>query len=218
MNQMDGIEVDENEVWHGIFEKIENLLCVDLSISTGMVSIIEACEPYFPHDDWEKLRLLDYENTAGIEGWLRELFQRDPLPPETRGLWFGLFNPFNDHHELTADLYVVGSPVFWEDDMCCQWACDPHYVPVGRYARSTVLDAVYRIGYDREGGLRDRVEYPLCLAYGALTVKHFFSHAEPHQILGEAEEVGVAVGFDEGDCLVLGNLTHDGFIVPRQET
>lgn len=201
----------EPEVWHMILERIEALAEADASIGKGMFSIIELTEPYFPHEDWYRLCYLDYDDTAEMDAWLRGVLEREPLPQDTKGLFFGLFNPYNDAHQPSADLYVAGSTLFRADDLRCEWACDPRYLPQGRHAKSEVLDAIYRIAYDQEGGLQDKAEYPLCLAYGILITKHLLTTLAPSRILGQAEEIGVAVGYDDGDCVVLGKVDRGGF-------
>jgi hypothetical protein len=209
--RVDQSEFQEPEIWHMILKRIEALTEADVSIGKGMFSIIELTEPYFPHDDWYRLCYFDYDDTAKMEAWLKGMLEREPLPQDTKGLFFGLFNPYNDAHQPTADLYVTGSSLFRADDLRCEWACDPQYLPQGRHAKSEVLDAIYRIAYDQKEGLQDRAEYPLCLAYGVLIAKHLLTILAPSIILGEAEEIGVAVGYDDGDCVVLGKVGRSGF-------
>lgn len=86
----------------------------------------------------------------------------------------------------TADIYVCGSPHDQEDD---DWWYRTGWKPSGHYARSRVLDEIYRIAYspftadasseaDKEADRRateqplgNDAEYPLCLAYGGLVVR-----------------------------------------------
>lgn len=209
--ERDDIQIDEMQLWDGVFEQIQTLAGTDVAISTGMTLIIELCEPHFPHEDWSALRALPYDDTTLMEEWLTGIFQREPLPENVQGLWFGLFNLRREQSEVTTDLYLSGSRMFREDDLYCEWACDPEYLPAGRYAGSIILDEIHRIAYGRRDGLCDRAEYPLCLAYGTLLIRQLLSRMDPSFVLGQAGEIGVAIGFDDGDCIVVGKLGNEGF-------
>ncbi|HOC38907.1 MAG TPA: hypothetical protein PKJ77_06500 [Thermodesulfobacteriota bacterium] len=204
-------ELTETEIWTDVFEKVVELVNVGMPVSTGMASIIDACEIYFPHNDWEKFRHLEYDDISGLSTWITFILKHDPVPAETRGLWFGIFNASHGGRQVTADFYVSGSRVFSAADAYCEWARDAFYLPSGRLAHSDILDAIYRIAYESTEGLRDTAEYSLCLAYGGLAVKQLLLQLDHGLILGNALELGVAVGFDEGDCIVLGVIDHMGF-------
>jgi hypothetical protein len=90
-----------------------------------------------------------------------------------------------------------------------KWAIRPAWWPTARYARSVVLADIYRIAY-RKGGLGNDAEYPLCLGYGAFAVRDLLGKVEPSLFLGESDSVGVAVGFDSGDFVLLGKLGPSG--------
>jgi hypothetical protein len=71
------------------------------------------------------------------------------------------------------------------------------------------LAAIYRIAY-RPGGLANDAEYPLCLAYAAFAVRELLNRIDPKLVLDSVGPVGVAVGFDSGDFLLLGRFTDEG--------
>lgn len=144
--------------------------------------------------------------------WLQRPFREEPAARPLRGLWFGLFNPCYES-EPVADIYVCGSERFDPDPNSNEWAVGPDWWPEARYARSPVLADIYRIAY-RKGGLGNDAEYPLCLGYGAFAVRQILSQVEPALILGESDSLGVAVGFDSGDFVLLGRFGSSGW-VPR---
>jgi HEAT repeat protein len=57
--------------------------------------------------------------------------------------------------------------------------------------------------------LGNEAEYPLVLGYSAFAVRELLGQVEPPLLLGRAESLGVAVGFDSGDFVLLGELTND---------
>ncbi len=59
-------------------------------------------------------------------------------------------------------------------------------------------------------GLGNDAKYPLCLAFGALAVRSILRHE------GSNHPIGVVVGFEDGDCLRIGELTRAGFAANRK--
>jgi hypothetical protein len=188
---------------------IVNELARQRSINDAMADLLAFCEAASPHPDWARLRGLDHANLAPLVQWVRRPFREEPAARPLRGLWFGLFNPCYDR-ETVADLYVCGSERFDPDPDSNDWAVGPDWWPDARYARSPVLADIYRIAY-RKGGLANDAEYPLCLGYGAFAVREILAQVEPSLILGESDSLGVAVGFDSGDFVRLGQLGPSGW-------
>lgn len=90
------------------------------------------------------------------------------------------------------------------------WAVDATYTPGSGEAHSVVLDEIYQRAYSVPESLGNIAEYSLCLGYAAFAVIDMVGIADLHRI--GAPPIGVAVGFDSGDGLLLGNLTAGGFV------
>lgn len=150
--------------------------------------------------------------------WVKRPFRDEPPIFPLRGLWFGLFNPCPDGRNPVTDIYVCGSERFEADPDDNSWAVGPDWWPESRYANSEVLAAIYRIAYRQDCAaaelkecLGNDAEEPLCQAYGAFAIRDVLSMIRPSLILGESESVGVAVGFDSGDFILLGQFGASGF-------
>lgn len=193
-------------------------------VAESMSRLLDECEAKYPHPDWSRFRSLPFGDLSPLSAWIQRPFRDDPPRDPLRGLWFGLFNPCPDGRPV-ADLYLCGSKRFYPDPDDNDWAVGPDWWPAGRYAESAVLAAVYRIAY-REGisdtseakkCLGNTAEYPLCLGYGAFAVRELIGQTDTSLIRGGAETVGIAVGFDSGDFVLLGELCNDGLraIEPR---
>ena len=183
------------------------------SIAESMNSLIDQCEAARPHRDWLRLRTLPYADLSPLLAWLQQPFREEPPARPLRGLWFGLFNPWPEGHAAVADIYVCGSERFEADPDVYGWAVGPEWWPDARYTRSSVLADIYRIAYrqgarvaEQKGGLGNDAEYPLCLGYGAFAVRELLAQVEPSLILGMSDSLGVAVGFDDGDFVLLGEF------------
>jgi hypothetical protein len=186
-------------------------------VAEAMAALIDQCETARPHPDWAKLRALPYSNLSPLLDWVQEPFREEPPAVPLKGLWFGLFNPCLDGRTPVADIYVCGSERFHPDPHENSWAVGPDWWPEARYASSAVLADIYRIAYrqgarvaEQKGCLGNDAEYPLCLGYGAFVVRELLARVELSLILGRSVSLGIAVGFDSGDFVLLGELTHDG--------
>jgi hypothetical protein len=196
---------------------IESELMHSRPIAESMGSLIDQCDAVRPHPDWAKLRALDFADLSGLLEWIHEPFREEPPALPLKGLWFGLVNPCPDGRTPVADIYVCGSERFNPDPRDNSWAFAPDWRPAARYANSSVLADIYRIAYrpgsrttQQNGCLGNDAEYPLVLGYGAFAVRKLLEDVERPLLLGRSESLGVAVGFDSGDFVLLGELTNGG--------
>jgi len=196
-----------------ILAKIRKLVASDRAVSVCMGEIVTVCSRDIPHADWSRLSALDYDgDVASLASWVAGVFQRQPAPFPIQGLWFGLCNPSKDG-EVWADMYVGSVAQYAADDeeLSWLWKGERHY-PQDAYAHSASLRSIYQIGYDGAGGLGDNAEWPLCLAFGAFAVRSLLRGKSTRLVASTAPRIGVAVGFDSGDMLKVGELTDKGFV------
>ena len=181
----------------------------DIPAEESMLRLIEQCAKAADHPDWDEFRQIPFDELMGLSSWLDELLRNEPPGVCLRGLWFGIFNPIY-RGEPVADMYICGSTNFNDDPNDIEWAVEPEWWPANGYAGSEVLATIYRIAH-REGGLGNDAEYPLCLAFGALAVRDLLRKkaTEVFEVVGS---VGVGVGFDSGDFLLVGRVTEDGMV------
>ena len=196
-----------------IFAKIQELVASDNSVSACMGEIISICSRDVPHADWSRLSALDYDrDVASLASWIGGVFQRQPAPFPIQGLWFGLCNPTEDG-KVWADVYVGSVAQYAADDeeLSWIWKGERHY-PDDAYAHSASLRSIYEISYAADGGLGNDAEWPLCLAFGAFAARSLLRGQSTRLVASTAPRIGVAVGFDSGDMLKIGELTERGFV------
>jgi len=188
-------------------------------VAESMAALIDQCETAHPHSDWAKLRELPYADLSSLLEWVREPFRDEPSASLLKGLWFGLFNPCPDGRTPVVDIYVCGSKQFDPDPFDNSWAVGPDWWPDSRYANSAVLADIYRIAYrygaeqtEQKDCLGNDAEYPLVLGYGAFAVRELLGRIEPSKLLGRSDSLGVAVGFDSGDFVLVGQLVRNGLV------
>lgn len=193
-----------------VFAAIESHLHASAPVADRMAAVIAVCERSVPHPDWAALRDLPYNRLAPMYEWVAALFEDEPPDVPLAGLWFGLYNPRRGG-EATADLRLGGSTRFTADGGL-GWAGGLEYRPPTS-AHSAILRSIYSTAYGPEAGpLGNAAEWSLCLAYSAFAVQEVLSVGlDPELILRGSESVGVGVGFDGGDFLLVGRLTSQGF-------
>lgn len=178
------------------------------SLRESMDRIIAKCAKGHPHSDWEKFAALPYDDLDDLRDWVEKPFREEPSKKKLSGLWFGLFNPVYSGKPV-ADIYVCGSTRFDPSPDDNSWAVGPDWWPESRYAHSSILAKVYKIAY-RKDGLANDAEYPLSLAYGGLAIRDLLRGAKPSVFLGMSRSLGIAVGFDSGDFVLVGKLSRGG--------
>ena len=195
-----------------VFAKIQELVASERLPSACMSEIISICSRDFPHADWSRLSTLDYDgDVASLSPWIAGVFKREPAPFPIQGLWFGLKNP-TKNSKVWADMYVGSLAQYAPDDeeLGWLWKGERHY-PDDSYAHSSSLRSIYEIAYD--GSLGNDAEWPLCLAFAALAVRSLLRGQTTKLVASTSPRIGVAVGFDSGDMLKIGELTDTGFVI-----
>jgi len=194
-----------------VFGIISELASSSLPISEKMGRVIAVCSQEHPHSDWSDLSVIPYdEDSAKLHSWLPRVMASEPPPFKIRGLWFGIGTFLVDGRE-TADMHVIGSNRYDPNDRSQDWAVRAGYRPENGVAESMALDQIHRIAYRSAESLENDAEWSLCLAYAVFAVSQLLRSATP-ALFGSDTDVGVVVGFDEGDSLTLGYVTVHGLV------
>jgi hypothetical protein len=202
---------------HNLDIVIHELLHGITSVGESMRALIDAHAKVYTEGDWSPYYNIPYDSEINLQkDWFRNVVSNDsPAKVPVAGLWFGLFNPVKttgQNHETVVDFYLSGAEQF-KLDGGIGWAVKPEYFPEGRYAHSEVLANIYRTAYGMPGGLEGDAEQFLCLGYVAFALKFILADIDPALIMGSANPVGVAAGWDSGDPYYYGFITQDGYQV-----
>lgn len=189
--------------------RIVDLASRDMDVADAMRELIDWCSSKQPSDDWKRLRDLEFTAELGrLRTWLDDLLSEEPPNASASGIFFGLFNPqYDDDEGPVADIYIAGG-IYGDDDWLS--AVKEHWWPNGRYARSQLLAQLYRIAYESPSSVGNNAEYPLVLGFGALAAKHLCLALKLKMVGERGGSRWIAVGFDSGDVLTLGQLSASG--------
>jgi hypothetical protein len=157
------------------------------------------------------LREIDYVgDLPRLRDWLGGLLRKEPPRIRVSGIWFGLLNPIGADGIAASDLAVAASAACDPEDRSFDWIYRCQYLPQ-KTAGSAALRDAYRVAYRGTGSLGNDAEYAVCLGYATLAVKNLMADFDPATIPDRADRVAIAVGFNDGDFLGLGELLADGF-------
>ena len=95
------------------------------------------------------------------------------------------------------------------------WICGTWWGTDTPTAGSAVLDGIYQRAHASREGLGQNAEFPLCLAYSALAIRHLSQTMGP-ELLRDAEERVLNVGFSSLDYLCIGALRKDGLVFSKE--
>ena len=173
------------------------------SATDGMKRIITWCSSQRRHRDWVRLSRIDFESdVSDFPGLFLSNMGRPP-PARADGLYLGLFE-VPDRCRLM--LHAGANPYDPDDD---DWAGDLRW-KVDAYFMFDALRQMHEIAYESDRSLRNDAEYALGLTYAALLCRALGTRAGA-RLLGKAKRRTFAVGWDEGDLLVVGELNARGF-------
>ena len=206
------MSLDHSAVW----EKIQELVESDRPTGESMSEVIQICAAGVPHADWGQLSTLEYDaDVVSLRPWIPGVFKKSPAPFVIRGLLVCLCNPSDSSRRVWADMYVGAVADYDpEDEEELNWvfnSSQSHYPEEG-FAHSQSLRRIHEIGYASKTGLGNDAEWPLCLAFAAFAVRSLLRKQTRECVKTRAPRVGVAVGFDSGDMLKIGELTETGFV------
>ena len=187
------------------------VLASDATVAYGMAQLIDFCADQESWQGWSALCKLDFAaDEKRLKRWLQGVLTKEPPQKSINAFWFGLFHPIVED-KATCGLYMAGSKNFDAADETFDWACDPDYFPNGRYAKSQVLDEIYRKVDKAKRSVSEYGEYVLCLGFGGLIIKTLADRIGPETWLGNSKARAVAIGFDSGDGILLGSITKTGW-------
>jgi hypothetical protein len=190
-----------------------------LDVGSGVRSIITLCEQDYPHLSWSALRKIDYTADAAALGmWFNHTLSSETPSAPLRALYFPVSQSILESGEVTDDMQVVGTAEFEPEDINMEWIFSRHYFP-DAYASSAALHEVYGIAYgthtfgvEIKGVLGNDAEWPVGLAYAVLATRAVLQGRTVGDLPTDSKRVGIAAGWGEGDLLLIGEITEDGFM------
>ena len=197
-----------------ILPQIEQTAKNAKTIGTGMEELIDICEEHHMHKGWSKLRGLDFEgDSEHLIRFFTDLLKEKPPAANIDGLYFGLFHPEEIKGKVTCDLSVFGVPGLMDSNG--EWDDEEVYSVEEAEARSQVLAEIY-VKAQQRGGVGHEAVAGLAIGFATMIVLEICREEPETLLLGGAKQRAIVVGFEEGDCLLLGSVDSSGFVPIRQ--
>jgi len=203
------------------YKAFYRILAGEVRTSTDFVqslkTLLEWAEKADPHASWAALRALGCsDEPKKVVGWLDRILKRTPCPFPVRGIYFGLGEHMTRTGIEYADLYVGFLSSYAPADRTSSWLWrGPSHYPENAYLRSKSLKAAGVIcNEDEQSCLGTPGHIVFSLGFATLLLAAALD-ARIYQRLGVDQPVGIAVGFDSGDLIRLGELHSSGFRARR---
>lgn len=203
------------------YKAFYRILADEVRISTdfaqSMKTLLEWAEKTDPHASWAALRALDCSGEPNkMAMWLDRVLKRAPCPFPVRGVYFGLGEHMTRARVEYAEMYVGFLGSYAPADRTSSWLWrGPSHYPGNACLRSKVLKAAGVIcNEDEQSGLATPGHIVFSLSFATLLLAASLD-ARTYERLGAEQPVGIAVGFDSGDLVRLGELHSSGFRARR---
>jgi hypothetical protein len=199
-----------------IYRLLQQLIHQGGSVAGQMAKLLAEFEPSLPAKELNALRSLDYESElSALTARLQSGIDAAPPPKMPGGIYFGLFLPGREDGSIVADFYLATTDENDPADAECHWVSSLDYFPPDAQAQSQVLEHIYRLLPGLPEEVRTTAEDVLCLGYTGFVVAHILNAPGFRAWCEDGRVISVAVGWDSGDLLRIGELTAEGFRAPE---
>jgi hypothetical protein len=194
-----------------LYRLIQQLIHQGGSVAGQMAKLLAEFEPLLPAKELNVLRSLDYESElSALTARLQSGIDAAPPPKAPGGIYFGLFLPGRADGSIVADFYLATTDENDPADAECHWVSSLDYFPPDAQAQSEVLERICRLLPGLPEDVRNTAEDVLCLGYTGFVVAQVLNAPCFRAWCEDGRVIPVAVGWDSGDLLRIGELTAEG--------
>ncbi|PAW78088.1 MAG: hypothetical protein B9S33_19880 [Pedosphaera sp. Tous-C6FEB] len=195
-----------------LYRLIQQLISQDGPVSAQMAKLLVHYNQALPATQLAVLQALDYDSELSIvSGRLQTAVAASPPTKTPGGIYFGLFLPGRPDGSIVADFYLAATDEHDPADAECNWVASLDYFPPDGQACSQVLERIYQLLSGVSEGDRNAAEDVLCLGYTGFVVAHVLNAPDLRAWCSDGRAIPVAIGWDSGDVLRIGELTANGF-------
>jgi len=199
-----------------LYGQIQHFIHQGGSVAGQMAKLLAEFEPLLPAKELNALRSLDYESElSALTARLQSGIDAAPPPKAPGGIYFGLFLPGRADGSIVADFYLATTDENDPADAECHWVSSLDYFPSDAQAQSEVLERICRLLPGMPEDVRNTAEDVLCLGYTGFVVAQVLNAPCFRAWCEDGRVIPVAVGWDSGDLLRIGELTAEGLRAPE---
>jgi hypothetical protein len=205
-----GFDADE------FFARLERTVRQKPTFRAGLTAMLKWRAHVQPHPDWAKVaKLTSAAETRAAKAWLTAAVTKEPCPFPVRGIYFPVVERVDARERDVTALTVALTGQYEPEDEEHLWAIGDlrHDPKRARFPGKGLQRAVEL--FHREDGLGGEGVYQYGLMYAALLVPTLLTPGLHRALGAPPEPIGVLVGWEDGDNLLLGQLTRTGFVPAR---
>ena len=191
------------ELYDKAWDKFEFLIEEKKSCSTCMKELIEFLKPEMDKKTYDKLGIIDYQTEVSLvrEHIISELKQK-PLPENIKGIWFAISKYFDENKNIEYYVfYLTGSTKY--DLNNNEWSTEFAYeTESGIFLLEAMneIDSIIR----KDLKFCQLGDWIIPISYYSFIINECFMNNEfKKSFLLDKDEVGIAIGYDEGDYINL---------------
>lgn len=189
--------------------------CIQSELDSGQCLKVFALKvkEAFPNIDWpsiEDIKILDDIQT--LLPIIRTIFVDDPPKIVLHGIYFSIGsirNPSRIHESPIITLQVIGSSFYEPNDQFADWAAEAEYYPINGTLALSSLQKVYNLAHASALPIGAQIEYAMSIAVAAC-ILHCVLRTQVDRDSKPSDLLGVALGFDSGEVLYLGEFKFAG--------
>jgi hypothetical protein len=167
---------------------------------------LSLCREFVSSEDWDQFESVGISGESRrLRSWINRIFTLEPPPSSIDAILFGISDGYSGGVLLT-DLELSGWSGFPEPDA----VLNRSWWPASGRAESECFAQIARLTPVLGEEVRRVASYLLPLAVALGSVKDALDGVSYDLVLGGAPERGIAVGFVEGDMLLLGVISNEG--------
>jgi hypothetical protein len=195
--------------WWEVLPTLRECIHAELDPERSFEIFVLRVKEVFPNIDWPSVGEIEIqEDVQRLLPAIEAIFVEDPPEITLQGIYFSICNIRNPIHVREfpcLGVQVIGSSMYTDDDPFADWAAEAEYHPMNGILHLSSLQKMYELIHACRSLIKEQVEYAMSMALVACILRCVLGA----RVVYDSETsnlLGVALGFDSGEVLYLGDF------------